>query len=396
MPIFYEYAGKLFKKGKLYVCTCAQNKIKDNRAKGNVCSCRNRPFEENIRLWYAMLTKTPEGKAVVRLKADMKSLNMDLRDPAMFRIVKHPHVLQGKKYRVWPTYDFANSIEDAICGITHVLRSAEFEQRSILQALIRKHLNLKEPEMVHYSRIGLQGAPTSKRKIRELIKSKIVSEWDDPRLATIKGLKRRGILPETFKELALIIGITKSQPTIEWKLLLSVNRKFLDPIANRYFVVKDPIKLKIEAPPILTKLINHPEFPERGKRRIATFGKFYIDKSDVAQIRVGDKVRLKDLYNFRVKKIGKNLVEGVVEEMKIDPNVRKIHWVTEDFVKVKIIIPGILLINDKPNPESWQEITAYGEKALADLKVGDQIQMERFGFARVDSVKPLKLIFTSK
>lgn len=398
IELLYEYAGKLFIKGKLYVCTCSQEAVKKNRAEGRECSCRSHSVDGNIRLWYKMLTKTPEGGAIVRLKADMKSDNMDLRDPVMFRIVIEPHVFQGIKYRVWPTYDFAGSIEDAICGVTHVLRSSEFEQRSVLQGIIRKYLGFKNPEMIHFSRFGLEGVPTSKRKTRELIKKKIISGWDDPRMATIAALRRRGILPETFRELAVMIGPSRSQPIIEWKMLLAVNKKFLDPIANRYSVVRNPVKLVVEgAPQLEAELVNHPEFPEKGSRKIPTAGTFFIERNDVEKMKVKDIFRLKDLYNVEVTGISKNEVEGKFagREM-VSHDTMKIHWVTGDYVKVKVIVPDVLFIGENVNPKSLEVLECHGEKALSNLKAGDQIQMERFGFARVDSKEPLTLIFTSK
>jgi len=398
MPLFYQHSEMLIKKGVLYACTCKPDEVKNNRAAGKECACRKRPADENLKFWKQMLKDLMEGAAVIRLKGDMKSDNMDLRDPVMFRIVTEPHVLTGTKYRVWPTYDFAGSIEDHICGITHVLRSAEFEQRAILQGIIRKQLGFKEPEMIHYSRFGLEGVETSKRKTRALIEEGIIAGWDDPRLATISALRRRGILPETFKELAIMIGPSRSQPVIEWKMLLSVNRKFLDPIANRYSVVRNPVKLVVDgAPKIDAELLNHPEFPEKGKRKIPTSGTFFIEKNDVDKMQVRTIFRLKDLYNVEVVKISKNEVVGKFAGKEMTTHdIMKLHWVTDDFVKLKVIVPDVLFIGEELNPTSLEVTECYGEKSLSSLKVGNQIQMERFGFARIDSNDPLTLIFTSK
>lgn len=398
MPLFYSHGEALLKKGVLYACTCKPEQVKDNRGAGKECACQKRSADENLKLWASMRKDLPEGGAVIRLKGDMQSDNMDLRDPVMFRIVLEPHVLQGTKYRVWPTYDFAGSIEDAVCGITHVLRSAEFEQRAILQAIIRKALGFKEPEMVHYSRMGIEGVETSKRKTRAMIEEGIIDGWDDPRLATIAGLKRRGILPETFKELAVMIGPSRSSPLVEWKMLLSVNRKFLDPIANRYYVVRDPVKLTVEgAPKLDAELAYHPEFPDRGKRKVPTAGSFFIEQGDVDKMKAKDVIRLKDLYNVEIVKVSKSEVVGKFagRDMTGHETV-KVHWVTDDFIKVKVIVPDVLFIGEELNPKSLEVLECYGEKAISALKEGEQIQMERFGFARVDSKDPLTFVFTSK
>lgn len=395
IPILYEHGEKALRKGNFYMCTCKPDEVKANRAKGKECSCRNRPIDENLRLWNKMLKDMPEAEAIVRLKGDMKSPNMDLRDPMMFRIIDAEHPMQKKKYRVWPSYDFAVAIEEHLCGITHVLRSQEFEQRSVLQSMIRKLFGYPDPVMIHYSRFGLEGAPTSKRKLRELLEKGVIDGWDDPRIPTIMGLRRKGILPDAIKELAVTVGPTKSSHTVEWPLLLSINKKILDPVAPRYFVVRDPIKLVVKnAPKKIAKVPIHPSNPEN-VREIPTSGTFYIEKLDVNNMKPGIEFRLKDLYNVKVSKITKGLVEGEFAGIELK-EMAKIHWVPEENISVKLIVPDILFKGDKLNKDSLKEVDCLGEINLKKLKLGDQFQMERVGFGILDKLEPLTVIFTSK
>jgi glutamyl-tRNA synthetase len=321
--------------------------------------------------------KFKEGEVACRLKGDMLNQNYVMRDPIIFRIVDHPHPLQGKKYIVYPTYDFANSVEDAICGVTHVVRSNEFAPRTELQNFIRTSLGYPNPEVIQYSRFNLEGSPTSKREIKKLVEDGQVTGWDDPRLSTLMGLRRRGIIPETIRELTIQIGLSTSQPVISWELLLSHNRKHLDKLANRYFFVQDPVKIKVKnAPPRKVKLRLHPS-EDRGFREIETTDTFYIPGNEELK----GEIRLKDLYN--IKLTGKGEAEYTGDELKKD--IPKIQWIPEKFTEFKMLVPGILIKDGKYDKDSLKTVTGYGEEALGKLKPGTIVQLERIGFARVDS-----------
>lgn len=377
VPLFYEKAEELLKNGHIYVCECPVEKSRENRGKGKECKCRSSKPEKNLELWNRMLKDMPEGSASVRLKGDMKAKNSVMRDPTLFRIAEHEHALQGTKYRVWPLYDFANSIEDSICGVTHVLRSNEFEQRDELQNKIRDLLGLKNPVILSYSRIKVEGAPTSKRLIQPLVDEGKVTGWDDPRLATLKGLKRRGILPEAIKELAMEVRMTRGSTTIDWKAICGFNKRILDEQANRYYFVPEPVKLKVEdAPERAAELKLHPDFPKRGIRKIKTSGVFYIPKGDAFE--KGSTFRLKGLYNVKYLGGGKGEYAGdeLVQKMP------KIQWVTEDNVEIEVLVPDILTQKD-----SLKTVKGYAESTVADLKINDIVQFERFGFCRKDSEK---------
>jgi glutamyl-tRNA synthetase len=378
IPILVEKGRELVKRGKAYMCTCSAETESKMRFEGKECACRKNNIEKNMKLWDQMCEgKYNEGEICARLLGDMKSQNFVMRDPTLFRIIEATHALHGNKYRVYPTYDFANAIEDGICGITHVLRSNEFEPRIELQHALRALLGYKNPEVIQYSRFSLEGTPTSKREIKKLVEEKSVLGWNDPRLSTIEGLKRRGIVPETIRELTLQIGLSTSQPVIGWELLLGINQKILDPKADRYFFVPSPVKVTVEKAPAKTvKLRLHPS-EERGFREFPTKGTFYLPGNETLE----GEIRLKDLYNIKFTGKGKAVYSG--DEMKKE--IPKFQWVTEDHAEFSLIVPGVLIINDAFNPKSLVTIKGYGEKALASVPVGTIVQLERVGFARVDS-----------
>ncbi len=387
MKKYYAYAEELIKKGKAYVCLCDPETIHKNRAEGRACEHRNQSVEENLGLWKKMLAgEFEEGKAILRYKGDMQSKNTVMRDPTLARIIIGNHPIQGGKYIVWPTYDFACSIEDAILGITHVLRSNEFELRNELQRAIRDDLGLRQPEIIHYSRFNVEGMKASKREIKRMIEEKKVTGWDDPRLVTLMGLKRRGIVPETIRELAVELGLSTSHPIISWDLVAAINRKNLDPKVNRYFAVVEPVKLLVEeAPKKVAQLKNHPNFPNRGTREIKTDGLFYISRSDAEKLKPGDQVRLKDLYNIGIIHIGENEISANYLGDAVFKDMKKIQWVTQDSKEFKLVIPDLLFKGGEYNPESLKTLDMLGEGKLGDLEIGEIVQLERLGFARKDS-----------
>jgi glutamyl-tRNA synthetase len=323
-----------------------------------------------------MLKDMAPGKAVLRLKADMQSKNSVMRDPTLFRITEDSHPLQKKKYRVWPLYDFANSIADAESGITHVLRSNEFVQRDELQNKLRELLGYKNPEIISYSRINTSGAPTSKREIQPLIDSGDVTGWDDPRLVTIKGLKKRGILPETLRQLALEVRMTKSSTTIDYKTIFGINRKILDEKVDHYFFVPNPIKIKVKnAPGKIAELKMHPEFPKRGKRKVKTSDTFFISADDEKSLKKGTVFRLKDLYN--VKYLGNGKAE--FDSMDVKQNTNKIQWVTEENIKIEVLVPG------EVGKNGLKTLKGVAEQAIEKIEPEQVVQFERFGFCKKEN-----------
>ncbi len=399
MKVFYDAASKLVKKGEAYVCTCNVEAMRKNRFESRECSHRKTSVSENLLLWKKMFKGFKPGQVALRLKGDMKAGNSVMRDPTLFRIVEASHPIQKKKYRVWPLYDFANAVEDAICNVTHVLRSAEFIQRDELQNKLRNLLGYKNPVIISYSRINFAGSPTSKRKILELMGKKIVKEWDDPRLVTIRALRNRGILPEAIHNLALNVRMSLSSTTVDWNMLAAENRRLLDATAKRYYFVSNPVKLDVkDAPKETADLKFHPNKPEFGMRKIKTSGKFFISGEDAKTLSAGDVFRLKDLYNVEVISTGKEIKAKYVEE-QVQGNAPKFQWVTNKNIPCEVKIPSEIVGKDEnPLPDSLKTIKGLCEETCRKIKPNEIIQFERFGFVKIEkpSAKLIKGILAHK
>ncbi len=392
IPLIIEQADRLLRGGHLYICDCPAETISANRRAGRPCSHRDRSIEENVALWESMNARmVGEGEIGVRLKADMEAENMVMRDPMMLRVIDHPHPLHGDKYYVYPTYDFAVAIQDSRRGITHVLRSNEFQPRIELQEYIRGLLGLPNPRIMQYSRFSLEGTPTSKRLIKALLDEGVVEGWDDPRLSTLAGLRRRGIVPKTLEDLSVEIGPSTAEPVISWKLLAGINRKNIDRLAYRAFVVVDAIELNVEeAPERTARLKRHPGNPEMGERTFETGALFCITREDADNLQEGDVVRLKDLYNVRIEGRDEHTgrILAVYDGDEVVRGMTKLHWVPKrTAVKVHVYFPGMLEDgNGERIADSMPVKRALGEPPLKVAHPGDLVQMERMGFGRIDRI----------
>ena len=380
----YELAEQLIKQGHAYVCDCSPESVKECRFDGKECDCRHDDPGENLDHWKEMISSTVHG-CVVRLRGDMKCPNTAMRDPTLFRIIEKPHPIHGSKYRVWPTYDFAGAIEDSVSGVTHPFRTKEYELRDECYFKLLDYLKLRKPNLMEFARLSIEGMPVSKRKIKPLIEKNLVSGFDDIRLPTLRGLKKRGIRPEAIKQFILSQGISKVESTVDFGLLEAENRKLVDPIAKRYFFVPKPVVLFVENAPDITKEINfHPSNQEFGSRTIKTSNVFYVPKADINNLKVGDIFRLKGLYNVKIlKKNGKILGEHAGEKLISDS--LKIQWTTEDSVEMDVFKPHPLFIDDKYNDNSLEKVHGFAEKAVEEVKTDDIVQFERFGFVRIEN-----------
>ena len=384
LELIYGYGKKLLELGAAYACSCDEAKVKALRFEGKACEHRDAPAEANLRVWDELLAKKHrEGSFVVRFKGDMQSPNYSLRDTNLFRVIEHPHPLTGTKYALWPTYDLANAVEDEVCGITHVLRSSEF--RNELQALIRDALGFRRLEVIQFSRFNFKGTRVSKRLLRPLVEKKLVSGWDDPRMPTVEGLKRRGVLSQTIREFTLQVGYTKTEHEYDWSMLMSINRKLLDPLSKRIFFVPDPVKLRVEgAPPRRATIPYHPQ-KDLGSRAIDTSGEFFVSRGDLKSMKEGSVFRLMDLYNVELasggdEPTGRYAGDPIVQES------RKIQWVADPHAEVHVTGPGELFLEgDVYNEQSLKEVDGFAEESVSTLKVGDVVQFPRFGFCRLDS-----------
>ncbi len=385
MPKFYKLAEDLIKRKKAYVCFCDREKMQDLRHKGLPCECRNNSAEKNLEEWKKMLNREyKDGKCVLRLKIDLKSNNHVMRDPVIFRIIYAEHYRQKEKYCVWPLYDFENAVEEEFCGITHILRSSEFGGMRIeLQDYIKDLFGFKRQEIIQYGRFNVVGAITQGREIRQLITDKKVIGWDDPRLVTLRALKRRGILPEMFYELALKVGLSKTPTNIDWTVISSINRKILDPNSNRYFFIDNPKEITINnAPNLDIEIKLHPEHEEKGTRKLKTTDKFYISEKDLKDIKKGELCRFMHAFNF--KKKGNQFVFDSRELEKYKQKGKKImHWLpkNEKLVDVEVLMPNAKIVK------------GLAEPSAKNIKINEVVQFERFGFCKLDSIEKDKLVF---
>lgn len=394
MEIIYKKARELIDSGNAYVCTCDKEKISKNRREMSECKCRAGDLDQNISRWNKMFDKFKPGEAIVRFRGNMSSENTVMRDPALLRIMDEPHPIHKNKYRVWPNYDFAVAIEDSIDGITHAFRTKEYELRTELYYKILDILGMRKPKMLEFSRLEFEGMPVSKRVLKPLVEEGKVSGFDDPRLPTLEGLRRRGIVPEAIRKFVISLGFTKSDTLPPFETLESFNRKIIDPTSVRLFLVFEPIKLTVINNNLKeVEISNHPQ-NTMGKRRIKIDGKFYISGDDIKLLKIGDEVRLLELYNVKIIKIGSE-IEAEISSTDYKPNIPKIQWISrENPVKIEVLMPNLLFINDQFNENSLESRQAMTEQYYLELNEGAEIQFVRFGYCRKDSVN--QAIYTHK
>ena len=394
MGIFYQKGIELINSGKAYVCTCKRDDISKNRRERKACKCSMESIDKNSKNWEKMDEKFKPGEAIVRFRGNMKADNAVMRDPVLFRIIEGKHYTLGEKYRIWPSYDMAVAIEDSVDGVTHAFRSKEFELREELINAILDALNMRKPTQGFFSRLEFKGMPISKRIIKPLIEEGKVSWYDDPRLPTLEGLRRRGIKPEAIRKFIMSLGLTKANTLAPFDSLEAFNRKFVDASSIRLFMVSNAKKLTVKNLPISSiEIPNHP-VNDMGKRKIEIDGNFYISGDDAKNIKVGTQIRLLGLGNISITKEG-NESEGELIENGNTADILKIQWVPQTTAhKIKMVIPKILFIGDEFNEESLEELDVYTEPHYLQLKEGEEIQFVRFGYCRKDSQN--QAIFTHK
>jgi glutaminyl-tRNA synthetase len=431
----YVWAQDLIRKGLAYVDDQNQEEIRINRGTitqvGVNSPFRDRPADENLDLFARMRAgEFKDGEKVLRAKIDMAHPNMMMRDPIMFRIIHASHHRTGDKWCIYPMYDYAHGQSDSYEHITHSICTLEFDIHRPLYDWFIEKLEIFPSRQYEFARLNLTYTVMSKRKLLELVKNGIVSGWDDPRMPTICGLRRRGYTPESIRNFAEKVGVAKRQNTIELSLLENCIREDLNKRAERRFAVLDPLKIVIinypESHTELLHAVNNPEKPESGTREI-TFGReLYIEKNDFMEVppkkyfrlAPGSEVRLKYAYIIKCEEVVKNDNGEIVElrctydpETKSGSNSAKqvkgtIHWVNiNDAVPVEVrlydrlfteshmdALPEYKAYTDYINPESLTTVTAFAETSLKDVK--ECVQFERLGYfyPDYDSV-PDKLLF---
>lgn len=367
MPMLLEYATELIQANGAFMCFCDRETMGRLREEGKECECRNHDLNEQLQAWTDFIDgKFKPGEAILRFKGNMQSQNTVMRDPVLWRAVDTPHFRVGSTYKVWPTYDFYSPIEEALCGVTHVLRSNEFELRVELQEAIKRLLKLPNQEVLQYGRFNIAGATTQGREIREGIEKGEFTGWDDPRLVTLKALKRRGIKREAYYELIKSLGLSPYPVSLDFTMIAAANRKLLEHV-DRYAFVADPVEVQVEGDNERhLELDLHPD--RKGGRPMRITGKYLISGDDHAQI--GSKrVRLMSNLTFQGGKLLQyDSVKGGHDMI--------VHWLsTADVVPVEVMMPDATVRK------------GVAEHNIAKLKVDDVVQFERFGFVRFDRLE---------
>jgi len=435
----YEYAVELIKTGKAYVCDLNAEQTREYRgtlkAPGKDSPYRERSVEDNLDLFERMKNgEFEDGARVLRAKIDMASPNINMRDPMLYRIRKGvTHHQTGDAWSIYPMYDFTHPISDAIEGITHSLCTLEFADHRPLYDWVLDNISIEcHPQQIEFSRLNLQYTVMSKRKLTQLVDENLVSGWDDPRLPTIAGLRRRGFTPASIREFCLRIGISKVENSVEMGMLEATIREDLNTNAPRRMGVMNPLKVVIENYPEgkveELNAPNHPQNEDFGKRTIPFSREVYIDKEDFREsannkfkrLVLDKEVRLRSGYVIRCDKVIKD-EQGEITELRCsydpdtlgkNPEGRKvkgvIHWVSAAHaVQAEVRLYDRLFNHPTPddgkdgvdfkeriNPESLVVLSqCMLEPSLAEAELGERFQFEREGYFCRDAGSPDSLVF---
>ncbi|HOI30188.1 MAG TPA: glutamine--tRNA ligase/YqeY domain fusion protein [Melioribacteraceae bacterium] len=421
----YEWAVVLVKKGMAYVCDLNADEIRSTRGTltepGKESPYRNRTIEENLDLFERMRKgEFPNGSKTLRAKIDMSSPNINLRDPIMYRIVHEEHHRQGNNWCIYPTYDWAHGNEDSIEGITHSICTLEFENHRPLYDWFLDQLEVHHSQQIEFARLNLSYTVMSKRRLLQLVKEGYVDGWDDPRMPTISGYRRRGYTPESIRNFAEIIGVAKRDATTDIALLEYAIRDDLNKKANRAMAVLNPLKITITNYNGEEELdaVNNPEDPGAGTRKVVFSNELYIEQSDFMEnppkgfhrLIPGGEVRLRYAYIIKCEEIIKN-EKGEVTELRctIDHETKSgtgtstkkvkgvIHWVSaRHSINAEVRLYDRLFTVENPgneedwlsriNPASLEIIeNAKLEMSLKNAKPLEKFQFERNGYFCVDT-----------
>lgn len=434
----YELAEELIKRGKAYVCELNADQIREYRGTltepGKESPYRNRSVEENLDLFRRMKAgEFADGQMVLRAKIDMASPNIIMRDPTIYRIRHAHHHKTGDKWNIYPMYDFTHCISDSIEGITHSICTLEFENNRELYDWVLNALDLYHPQQIEFGRLNLTHVMLSKRKLIHLVQNGFVAGWDDPRMPTLSGLRRRGYTPEAIRNFCAKIGVARiADSVVDYNFLEYCVREHLNSITPRLMAVLDPIKVTIENygenEEEYFDCPLHPEDASYGTRKVPFSRELYIERDDFMEnppkkfhrLYPGNEVRLRYAYFMTCKDVIKD-ADGNIKELicTIDPaskggqspDGRKvkgtIHWVSAKHAKpIEARLYDHLFLMDNPageeaenftdliNKDSLKVVTAYAEPHLATYKIGEKVQFERLAYFCVDyDSTPEKAVF---
>ena len=433
----YSWAVKLVKMGKAYVDDQSPEEVSANRGTltepGKNSPFRDRSVEENLDLLERMKNgEFPDGSRILRAKIDMAHPNINMRDPAMYRIIHEPaHHRTGSKWKIYPMYDWAHGQNDSMEGITHSLCSLEYENHRPLYEWFPEQLGVWKPRQIEFARLNMIYTVMSKRKLRRLVEEKLVSGWDDPRMPTLRAMRRRGYTPEAVLDFITRVGVAKNYSISDVALLESCVREDLNKHALRRMAVLHPLKVVIDNYPENQteemEAVNNPEDPHAGTRKVPFSKIIYIEQDDFREtpppkyyrLFPGNEVRLRYAYLIKCTHVVKNDAGEVVEvHATYDPATKggdapdgrkvksTIHWISAAHAKqVEIRMYDRLFTKENPeegeegflgclNPKSLEILTGYVEPSLSAPKAGDRFQFERQGYFCADpDTAPDKPVF---
>ncbi|MBN1865915.1 glutamine--tRNA ligase/YqeY domain fusion protein [Candidatus Sumerlaeota bacterium] len=437
----HRYAVELIRQGKAFVCDLSADQVREYRGTltepGRESPYRNRSIEENLDLFERMrLGEFENGSRTLRAKIDMASGNVNMRDPIMYRIVKVAHHRQGDKWCIYPSYDWAHGIEDSIEGITHSLCSLEFQDHRPLYDWFLDQLGVHHPRQYEFSRLNLTYTVMSTRRFRVMVEQGLVSGWDDPRLSTLRGLRRRGYTPEALRDFCRRIGVAKTDSMVDYAFLEHCLREDLNKRAPRVMAVLNPLRVVVENYPEgqveEMEAINNPEDPEGGGTRKVSFSRvLYIERDDFMEdppkkffrLAPGREVRLRYAYFIQCEKAIKDENTGEIVELRCTydpetkggnaPDGRKVkatlHWVSADHaLPAEVRLFSHLFTRENPldvgpdedwkdsvDPNSIETLTGCRvEPSLKNAQAEDRFQFERLGYFCVDpDSTPERLVF---
>lgn len=420
----YEYAVELIKKGLAFVCDMSAEEIKQSRGTltepGKESPYRNRSIEENLDLFERMKNgEFADGEKTLRAKIDMSSPNINMRDPVIYRIAHTAHHATGDKWCIYPMYDYAHPVEDAIEGVTHSICTMEFEDHRPLYDWVVNNIDFPvKPRQVEFAKLNLENTIMGKRYLRNLVETNQVDGWDDPRLITLSGIRRRGYTPEAIRNFCAMVGVAKANSTVDLAQLEYCVREDLQPKCPVVMTVLNPVKLIIdnypEAQTEMLEIENHPKNEEMGKRMVPFSRELYIEREDFMEnppkkffrLSPGKEVRLKGAYFVTCTDVVKDSDGNITEihctydpatKSGLDFTERKvkgtIHWVNcETALEVSVNLYENLVIPDESsdngyslNPNSLKTVKAYVEPSVKGVKKMDRFQFMRNGYFIADS-----------
>ncbi|CCH44342.1 glutamyl-tRNA synthetase [Wickerhamomyces ciferrii] len=403
----YDLAVKLIKEGKAYADDTPLEKMRQERMDGIPSERRERTVEENLKIFTEeMKNGTEEGlKNCIRAKISFDNPNKALRDPVIYRTNLTPHHRTGSEWKMYPTYDFCVPIVDSLEGVTHSLRTIEYRDRNPQYEWFLKALNIRKVHIWDFARVNFVRTLLSKRKLQWMVDKGLVSNWDDPRFPTVRGVRRRGMTVEGLRNFVISQGPSKNIINLDWSIIWAANKKVIDPIAPRHTAVVEPVKVHIvdgPSKPTIEKKPKHKKNPEVGEKDVIYASDILIDQEDADSLEDGEELTLMDWGNVIVTKLVKegDHVKSIEVKLNLDGDFRKtkhkVTWLadTEDKVEVDLVDFDHLITKDKLDegddfenfltPKTEFHTAGVADVNVKSFKVGDIIQFERKGYYRLD------------